>query len=317
MVKYNWTIDDLKLRLEELKRNYYKEKDLYKKQDIIYDIELLTNYIEEEYYEYANNNDLPLIAIYSQTKEIHIPYSYIMNDLKEFDNLTINKEIKTPYLRKNSLSNDDLMDLANDFFKYIGHPFYGNFQRIFRQRKKHIKFIPYNEESEVYGNTIFLRSKNEGFLTINRNNTIEDIASLIHEIEHNIVGFMNPNFICTHYCEIDVTLLEILFLDYYYHQTNDSDALYLKAQYFNSTIIASNEINTLNKLDAYEQVNGNFIKNKTLKYYANKLGSFNSKDFEYILKDYSNNKLLSLIGSIYAIELYYKFMEDFNLGKDY
>ena len=91
----------------------------------------------------------------------------------------------------------------------------------------------------------------------------------------------------------------------------------MKADILNSAINASDEVVNLNKLAIYEKMNNKFSKNKTLKTYANMICDYDSLDFETILKDYREDKVLTLIGTLFAIELYYKFREDFNLGEYY
>ncbi len=314
MVKYNFTIDDLENRLKELQKNYYKEKNYFIKQDIIYDINLLREEIDK-YYNH-DYNDISLINLYQNCKEINKPYFYLYNEFKDFFNILRNRDLNLPNLKNSYFTNDDLFDIANDFYTYLGHPFYGYFQKLYRQRRKHINFISYND-NEIYGNTLFLRYNNEAYITIKKVNNLEDTSTLIHEIGHVISAYMNHNFICSHYCEVDTITYELLFMDFIYDKYHNSDALLLKANILNSAINASDEIVNINKLATYEKMNSLFTKNKTLKAYASVICDYNSLDFETILKDYREDKILSLIGTLFAIELYYKFKEDFNLGEYY
>ena len=310
MVKFNWTINDLENRLDELKKEYYKSNDFTIKENIISDILLLQNVLNN-YYDYSFHNTPNLIALYNRTKDINNKFKNIIPEINEFYNLN-NQEILLPNLKQRSLSNDSLFDIANEFFKYLGHPFYGYFQKIFRQRKNHIIFSKFNQSNYTYGQIIYLKAHKEAFLEIQRINTLVDIVSLIHELGHVISAYMNSHFIEMQYCEVDTKFLELLFLDYYYNKTLDIEAIYIKASILNSAIISSKQVYNLDKLHTYEKNNYPFTNNKNLKMNAQKICNLEKEELETILKEYNSEMIRSTIGQIYGIELYYNSLEDLN-----
>lgn len=317
MGKYNWSLSDLEQRRDELKKMYYRETDNTFREEIVEDITILDYEISKYYKDDFSDCNEKLLDKFAQFKYDISFVSFLINDFKEYYKYTNDKDIPIPKLKNLKLSNDELMELTYDFFKKIGHPFYGCFKEIYAQRKDHIKFSSYNNTRSC-GCNIFLKTFRESFIDVKRFYTIDDATTLTHEIEHGIAGLMYPYFLYTPFCEVDTNTLEMQFLKYYYEEKKDSDVYYSQARRFNASICSATEIYMLIKLMEQEQKIGyNFTKNKELKYYGKEICNLDSNDLTELLRYYSTNMLLTLIGNMYAVEFNYLFNEDKGKSKNY
>lgn len=92
-----------------------------------------------------------------------------------------------------SFSDDEVMSNADEFFREQNDFFYSGFQDFASEAEDHLKFI--NTNSDTEGETLTLKSTGEAFAFVPNYSNITKFTILIHECEHIIDFFKNPNFL--------------------------------------------------------------------------------------------------------------------------
>ena len=313
MQKYNWSVDTLITRAEDLEKLYKfeerkKDRDENLLKTIKYDYEVIAN----EVFEMMNNDGLEmpsLLESYEYLKSLYEKCEFLWSDISFFEELTKNKLISVPTLKKNSFSKEDLLTLTHDFYRDLGNSFYGNFMKCFYRRKDHTRFVRDGINNSCEGSTIHLLTFNEDFITIRRDNTIKDFTNLVHEYAHATLFQMNPeahadtNNIFT---ELLPNLMEILALDYYYKVTKDNNAIIEKVNGYNSSLVRSDFANHLITLIEEERELGrDYESNKELKMVAlNKCG-LTCEELNNMLEHPIMTADIILENYLLGLELYY------------
>ncbi len=318
MQKYNWSIDTLITRAEDLEKLYKfearkKEPDL----DLLEKIKFDYDNIKSEVFElrnYSNYETPTILENYNYLKSSFIGNEFLWPDLNFFAELTKNRPIINRDIKRNSFSKEDLLTLVHDFYRELGNSFYGNFMKCFYRRKDHTRFLRSNFNEECEGNSIHLHTFNESFITVRRNNTIKDFTNLIHEYTHATLFQINPNHDNDPnniFIELLPTLFETLALDYYYQKTKDSNAVIEKINDYNGNIMRSNYTKIIRGLiDEERELEKPFTTNKELKEVAlNKLG-LTCQELNGILENPLSIPDILLENYIFSIELYYLYTND-------
>jgi len=211
------------------------------------------------------------------------------------------------------LTPDDLISITHDFYKQLDSYFYNAFNNIFKTKNDHIIFRNgLTGDINCKGDTLSLSSCKESFITINRNFTIDDILTTIHECEHATSNFINPEhhfYPKWLFVETNTLFMELIAIDYINNLLKDDHIKVLKINLFLAQ--AKNAVNIINCL--------NLMKNE-------KITQEYQNDAELVLAGTSYNISAENINSLFtedndalqdyltsfmfALELYYMYKED-------
>lgn len=314
MVKYNWTIDDLKEKYNLLLRMQTKEKDPDRLNLILTDIQQLYDYIIE--FEDKETEDMPsLLQNYTFAKATLSKYRFLWDDITLF-NEEVSKSVKpTPPLKTISLSKKDILDLTHDFYKTeLDKFFFHSFLKSFRQRFDHIIFSRDMNSKNCMGESFSILSLKEVFIRVARNFEIEDVLTTIHEYSHATSAIINPMHVLNAnyaFCEIDTLFMEMIGADYLERIFKDGEATLAKASSHEiQCCTADLLISKINLIKAEEQHYANgYTSNKVLKESAKKYCKLISEEVDDIIQ-YGSLSYDYVICYIFAVELYKLYQND-------
>jgi len=311
-----WNITTFEKRIELIIQLLEKEQNKETLELLKYDLNALKNYIE-----YCNITDkkqpMSLLKSYEILKFDYSSISYLWQEFQKHYSLSI-KPINIPPLKSASLSQSNLFEITHDFFKSLNNSYYQCFMHYYKKRKEHVNFVfdenPFSNE----GLTYILPSLKESFIEINRTYTIEDSLRLIHEYSHSISSLMNPyqmRYPKKIYSEIDSIFMEMIATDYLKCCTTEENISILNMDRIKNFYYISKDINNIiNLINAEKKQNQDFNKNKILKEIALKECDINNNELEDLLKYPDLYSTIYLISYIFAIELYYIYLEDKELA---
>ena len=311
MAKYNWTVDTLQLKIDELRRAYAKEENEDAKNLLASDINNLETWVDA-FYDTEKYDMEKYTDIFKLLKSNINSLAFLWNDYEEFYRETKDIKVREHIFHKSSLSKDDLLTLTHDFYKSLNRCFFGNFMKNFRLRRDHVAF--FNEPDEVYcGESVKIKSTKEAYLGIGRFFTIEDYLTTVHEYAHATSFQINLNhndYDKRAFSETAALFMELLAKDYYFEQTKDYDASVYKINTHLEYIINAETLNLIIYLIRKEQLLGHeFTSTKEMRKQL-KPSPFNNDVFDdaFLLSGIPHEEYL--ISYMYAIELYMLYKED-------
>lgn len=315
MKKYNWNIDTLLNKCNELRRRYNKETDENIKRIYLSDIMTLQEYIRNNSYNKYTKDD-KLLKIYNEEKKHLKEYMFLWGFFKEFNSINKNIVLPDKDYKTISLDEKDILDLTHDFYKSLNSFLFGNFMKNYYQRRNHIYFRSFEEKDTIDGETLFIASTNESYINVFRSYTIDDLLTTIHEYGHaltycaNIYNLFNPN---DYYAEIIPIFLELIASDYIGKNIDNSYSSLIKENRQNLYHIFNDIINSKLKLIESETLlDKGYQTNKDLKFIGRTFCNID-KDNINILFNKDNTYLDEcVIAYIIAIELY----ELYQIDKD-
>ena len=311
MKKYNWTIYNIEDRLYRLYSMLNKEKNPTKKHLIELDISSLQNYIDE-YFDNTIYDQETLLTEYAYRKENFNNFDFLKNDFNDFNEIA-KDAIVPPALNNVSLSKEDILELSHDFFKTLDHYFFSNFARNYARKLDHIIFHN-NTQSFFHGSTISILALKEAFIEVNRDNTLMDIITTIHEYMHATSAIINPcHFFDNKYIfsELDTAFIELLAADYIDKTFKNDNGSIIKG--FNHIEIASEaaDLTDTFKLIGYEKDSHTEIStNKQLKTMAMLACDLEGGELETLLYTPDTDPETYVTSYIFAIELYDLYKQD-------
>ena len=186
--------------------------------------------------------------------------------------------------------------------------------KSFRMRKNHIRFVSQEQENNFAGISIYLPYRDEAFVEIVREHTINDIITTIHEYAHltsysiNIFNKLSPNF---YYTEIISLFFELIGADFLGTQFGIDKSTILKAENHNTMSefadITSYKIDLITFESLFLQ---GYTKNKDIKLIGRDFLNLSSEKVNYLFKNENIEISDYVIGYIIALELYYIYLED-------
>lgn len=311
MAKYNWNVDTLQLKIDELRRAYSREENEDLKDIIAFDVNNLQNWIDA-YYDTEKYDMEKFTNIFKLLKSAINSLAFLWDDYEEFYQETKYTKINENPFHRSSLSKDDIITLTHDFYKSLNRYFFGNFMKNFRKRKDHIVFL--NEPDDVLScEDVAIKSTKEMFLSIGRTFTIEDYFSTIHEYGHATSFQINPNHIDYDkraFSETIAIFMELLASDYYLEKTKDSDAIIYK---INSHLLYKNNVEIIkliiHLIKKEKELGHEFTSTKEMRQQLDKnLFSENVFNDAFLYSGYFQEE--DLASYMYAIELYMMYKED-------
>ena len=314
MLKYNWTIDDLKNRYYKLLQLQRKEKN----PDILLQINTDIYYLKKEIddMESKSQDSMPnLLTKYGTIKASINDSRFLYTDIKDFYELIATSVGHTPDLKQMSLSKDDILDLTHDFYKHcLDKFFFHNFLKYCRKRYNHVTFIPKFDNSKLLGKSIGISALEEIFISLRRNDTIDDILTVIHEFEHGVSMSINYAHLCDAnltFCEIDTIFMEMIGADYLENIFQNNQAFLAKAaRHEGYYCMANTLVSALDLVKAEEDYyKDGYTCNKHLKESAKKHCRLISEEVDSIIQ-HEELQYDYVISYIFAVELYKMYQED-------
>ena len=212
------------IRINEKILKLLKEYD----HDLIVDIDILRldSYIKRLKNSFSEPEEISLVEKLESDYEYYPFYKPLYIYSKTFSNLGANSDtFKNDKKLSNIIVPDiEIMEYADIFFKEQGDFFYSAFSEFKCEAKDHLKFIKPNRMSD--GETLMLKSTGEAFVFSPNYSNISKFTILIHELEHVIDFFNNPDFFdCYSIRETAAIFMELIACDFIskkYNLENDS-----------------------------------------------------------------------------------------------
>ncbi len=263
---------DKNIKKEEINilKNMKKSSTLIRKQKDI----MSTEEIEYEKFKNIENIITNIIKKYSNEDIIIYPYHNI-------------------YTRE-----EDILNFVKKMMKTINPKWLKNIEYYLNNKD----FISINKNNNNF--TIFLRYIHQIYISLNKENTIEDYITPIHEFMHVNTIIMNPDFYFTIENEIPSILMQLITsyemkeMHFHYRENIKSEL-----NYFNYIKELINRLNTRITL-----IKKNIPDNTKLGYYY--YNGFNNKDIDTLYKYDMTTMLSTVIAYFIAIELFEIYKND-------
>ena len=263
---------DKNIKKEEINilKNMKKSSTLIRKQKDI----MSTEEIEYEKFKNIENILTNIIKKYSNEDIIIYPYHNI-------------------YTRE-----EDILNFVKKMMKTINPKWLKNIEYYLNNKD----FISINKNNNNF--TIFLRYIHQIYISLNKENTIEDYITPIHEFMHVNTIIMNPDFYFTIENEIPSILMQLITsyemkeMHFHYRENIKSEL-----NYFNYIKELINRLNTRITL-----IKKNIPDNTKLGYYY--YNGFNNKDIDTLYKYDMTTMLSTVIAYFIAIELFEIYKND-------
>lgn len=227
--------------------------------------------------------------VFKRKKSI-LNIDYIINDINIFNKSSIHYDV-IDKLDFYNYSNDDLLSMTNDFYKELGKKYYKLFNDVYH--KSNLNCSDSNSTSSIFIDNSF-------YLSVNKDGTVDDIVSFIHEYGHGISSLINHDHLYDSnkflYREIDTLFYELIANDYIINNISKRDGLNLA---------------NINLADYLEAAN-NVMKCKKSLLFTSFMQKIN-KDYIIYKRCYLEDDInieSYLIDYLFAIELHYIYKID-------
>lgn len=184
---YDIKISDLKLILNTL--NLYANDSV-----VTSDIHCLGSYISRLENQFLDQDISLYEKLLDDAGDLHFykPFYPIFHKFAELgrcqDELSF-KNVYTPFY----MSDEQAMNDAKEFFQLQDEFFYSQFEEFNDEANNHLKFV--DKDADTDGETLMLKSTGDAFVFVPNHSNITKFTILIHELEHCIDFFNNPNFL--------------------------------------------------------------------------------------------------------------------------
>lgn len=312
MGKYNWSIQTLESRVEIIEELLGTEQTADRIDLLTSDLRLLDDLIDE-YYDDTIYDMAPLLDCLQGAKESLGDIEFVWNDIKKFRRIT-KKSIDYPELKTCDLSKSDILELTHDFYKSLNEFFFHNFMTHFSKRRDHIVFRNNDSSLPFRGHTICLPSLSEAFIEINRDHTIDDVLTTVHEYSHATSSTINPKHMLypkLMFSEIDTIFMELIAADYLEALFKNGQATLNKASRHDEICYTAENLDLIIKLIELEKrIPNGYTSNKVLKSIAKKRLNINPELVEDLLQDPERNGEVYLTCYMFVVELYNMYKND-------
>ncbi len=200
------------------------------------------------------------------------------------------------------MSDEQVMEDAHSFFLQQGDFFSEQFQEFESEASDHLKFI--SDSADTAGETLTLKSTGEAYVFVPNYSNITKFTILIHESEHAIDFFTNPDFLDAHVIsETASVFMEIISCDFIakkYGLYNDS----FQRRNFLHTLIKSQATILKDKIELLDVVNKNRNLDKSKLFDLLAKYDFTEEDLEFYLEATITQDNSYQIPYLIAVELY-------------
>lgn len=198
-MEYCWDIEKIRKHRQDIKDILRKNSTLTKKQkeDLKDEIKDLTElelslfpnrkrFSFPKIEKYIVKNHLLPLSTYNDYFDIPEDIrNVILDAISYFQNFYYTYDsIELPHIE---LSNQELVDMSDDFFQWLPNKKYLKLYRKYTNPDNHLlNFFPYSDSSDFGETSLFYYPIYTPYFSIYRNNTINDFVTLNHEIAHGI-----------------------------------------------------------------------------------------------------------------------------------
>lgn len=266
-------------------------------------LEILIKKLENNFNDESNkkNKDLKVLR---DCLEYYDDFKFLYKIVRKFacTGMYIDS-IATPSYKPLTISDDECLSLANDFFKEHGAFFHNQFNEFYSESNDHLEFINPNDSTD--GEIHYFNSTGDAFVFVPNHNNFTKASILIHELEHVIDAYNNPNFYENYIIrETSAVFMEMIGVHYLGKQLNLTDAPYMR-MFSLHTIVKSDSYNIYYKNQLLYLIKQNkHLNDKKLKGML-----FNKYSMSYKFIDFCNKYNLFedyyyQIAQLIAIELF-------------
>ena len=230
-------------------------------------------------------------------------YEYFIKPIEEFYNLT--KKVKIGYLWGFDLPINELLYFVNDFFRDNLPEWYGIFEKVYKEKKNNFR-VSNKRCCELY-----IPGINYSYINYERKLTVEDLFSIVHEYTHAVVDhikFRHSYDDKYPFIELPSLTAEMIAKDIiksYYTNIGEEVRNYFFGSLASINMFAKNILYAKNFFDAYTLDDEDQI-NYYLDFYTN----FSKIKRSNLTDKLQLENICYVIPFIYAIELYYIYLED-------
>lgn len=277
------------------------------------DIWCLANYIKR----YENNFSEQQVSLFERllddADQVHfykpfLPFSNVFSSIGKSQTELSFDTSYTPF----NLSDCQVMDDANDFFKSQSSSWHSLFLDFSSEASDHLKFI--DSKSETSGETLFLKSTGEAFVFVPNYSNITKFTILVHETEHVLDFFANPDFLDDHIVsETTSVFMELIASDFIAKKYNLYNDNFQRRNYIH-TLIKSQATILRDKNLLLDIVNKkrNLAEEDLFKYLEK--NNFPIEDVKFFLEATINQDSSYQLPYLIAIELYYIYYSNKNFA---
>lgn len=312
-MNYFWSEYNLEEKIKLLE-NKKKDKSSIEQEEIdsfIFSIKKDINYLQGKHKE-------PLPYLIKVKKDIikkgTIPD--IVSDIEKFSHLDHEINCNNKSNKLLFLTNEDVLDITNDFYKNTNKSIYRKFLQFYNDRHNHLVFVEgFHPESNI---TFFIPYFNEIYMSINKTNSLSTLYSSIHEFGHAISFNYNPKGALYDknkrlFIEIETLFFELVASDYFV-KTIDSKNEYQEIIQNHYLFLYESMIFTDRMKIANLFMNKEVSSNEEFKKICNNELKFDNKYLDNIMKQNTLEIFTYLTSYLFAIELYELYKKDKELS---
>lgn len=293
---YDIKISDLKLILNALK--------LYVGDSVVSsDIHCLDSYISRLENQFLDQDISLYEKLLDDAGDLHFykPFYPIFHKFAELgrcqDELSF-KTVYTPFY----MSDEQAMNDAKDFFQLQDDFFYSQFEEFNEEANNHLKFV--DKDAATDGETLMLKSTGDAFAFVPNHSNITKFTILIHELEHCIDFFNNPNFLDDYVIrETSAVFFELLASDFIANKYNLFNDGFQRRSYLH-TLIKSQATILIDKYCLLELVNKKKDLNENDLFKFLDMNEYDKEDIQFLLEANLVQDNSYQIPYLIAIELY-------------
>lgn len=241
-------------------------------------------------------------------------FGHLCNYLRILQDMHLKYEILYPNKKKIHFTDKQLLQISNRFYAKVGGFLSKKYQTIAGRFYKTLSISEYNMFYEPLNQTLPIHNSNLSFISIYKNNGIEDVIALIHEAGHSISALYNLNILDDDnryaFAEIETMFLELLTFDYL--ETSEKyriESVKLRLHYLRDILYSANtlclKLDILNEFNPLERYGIPPI----IYYLKNEL-NLNKSVINNVLYDSTSALFNYEISFLIALELYYIYHED-------
>lgn len=270
---------------------------------VLTDIYCLSNYIKRLERNFSDQDISLYERLIDDADEIHFykPFYPFSKKFAAIGRPQDKLSFKTTYTSF-PMSDEQVMEDARIFFQAQGDFFSSQFDDFDSEAQDHLKFI--DESSATAGETLTIKSTGEAFVFVPNYSNITKFTILIHELEHGMDFFANPDFLDIHIIrETSALFFELLASDFIAKKYQLFDDNFQRRNYLH-TLIKSQATILKDKYQLLELVNKRRNSSeKKLFEYLDKNG-FNREDIEFFLEANLTQDNSYQLPYLIAVELY-------------
>lgn len=275
-------------------------------------VQLLIDNLKNKFIGSSRDNDV-FLGIKEDLKyySLYEPYYTYANIFAE-TGLTLEELSINPSYKKMKISDEGAYSNAQDFIAKQGYFFRRQLREFEKSKYDHIKFIGNNANTD--GCVLYLNTTDDAFVISQHNTNFTKIIILVHELEHVVDSYNNPNLYKNYIIReipsvfMEMTACDDIAIKYGLKDDNFQRRLLLHSIVKEQALVARDKMNMLEVVRRYSYLEYDEIikilheegfSDSNLKYYC---GKNLVEDFYYI------------IAQMTAIELYFIYQRDMELA---